>query len=99
MAFCDNDDIPHPFMYEILYNECKRQNSDIAIAQTLIRKFNEDKERYLECSAREEDVVVYSFDEMMEKRNTKANIFFVAVRNKIVKTDVAKLAKFPTDYT
>ena len=99
MAFCDNDDIPHPYMYEILYNECKRQNSDIAIAQTLIRKFNEDKERYLTCSEREENVVVYSFDEMMEKRNTKANIFFVAVRNKIVKTDVAKLAKFPTDYT
>jgi hypothetical protein len=32
---------------------------------------------------------------MMEKRNTKANIFFVAVWNKIVKTDVARLAQFP----
>ncbi|MBO7736012.1 MAG: hypothetical protein J6S67_25810 [Methanobrevibacter sp.] len=98
MAFCDNDDIPHPLMYETLYNACKEENSDIAIAQTLIRKRPNDKERYLSCSAREEDTVVYTFDEMMENRNTKGNIFFVAVWNKIVKTDVAKLTKFPTDY-
>jgi hypothetical protein len=32
---------------------------------------------------------------MMENRSTKGNIFFVAVWNKIVKTEVARLAKFP----
>ena len=100
MAFCDNDDIPHPLMYETLYNTCKEQNTDIAIAETLIRKRPNDKERYLSCSERKNDtVVVYDFDEMFEKRNTTGNIFFVAVWNKIVKTDIARLAKFPTDYT
>ena len=99
MAFCDNDDIIHPFMYENLYKTCKEQNTDIAIAQTLIRTHPWIKEWYLSCSAREENTVVYTFDEMMEKRNTKANIFFVAVWNKIVKTDVARLAQFPTWYT
>jgi len=99
MAFCDNDDIPHPYMYETLFNACKKENSDIAIAQTLIRKLPNEKERYLTCSDREENTVIYSFEEMMENRNTKANIFFVAVWNKIVKTDVAELAQFPTGYT
>ena len=98
MAFCDNDDIPHPLMYERLYQTCKEQWTDVAIAQTLIRTHPNIKERYLSCSAREEDTVVYTFDEMMEHRSTKANIFFVAVWNKIVKTEVARLAKFPEGY-
>lgn len=98
IAFCDNDDIIHPFMYDRLYATCKSQNTEIAIAQTLIRKFPNVKEWYLSCSAREEDTVVYTFDEMMEKRSTKANIFFVAVWNKIVKTEVARLAQFPEWY-
>lgn len=99
MAFCDNDDIPHPYMYEKLYQTSKDQWTDVAIAQTLIRKRPNEKERYLECSDRKEDIVVYDFDEMFKHRNTKGNIFFVAVWNKIVKTEVARLAKFPTDYT
>lgn len=99
MAFCDNDDIPHPFMYEKLYQTCKEQWTDVAIAQTLIRTHPNIKEWYLSCSAREENTVVYTFDEMMENRSTKGNIFFVAVWNKIVKTEVARLAKFPEWYT
>ena len=99
IAFCDNDDIIHPFMYERLFNTCREQDTDIAIAQTLIRKHPWIKEWYLSCSAREENTVVYTFDEMMSKRNTTANIFFVAVWNKIVKTDIARLARFPEWYT
>lgn len=98
MAFCDNDDIIHPYMYERLFQTCKSEWTDIAIAQTLIRNHPWIKEWYLSCSAREENIVVYDFDEMMEHRSTKANIFFVAVWNKIVKTDVARLAQFPEWY-
>lgn len=99
MAFCDNDDIPNPNMYKILYDACQKYNSDIAIAQTLIRKDVGVKEYYLKCSANTSNEVVYSFDEMYEKRGTTANIFFVAVWNKIVKTSVARKAQFPTWYT
>ena len=98
IAFCDNDDIPHPYMYERLYQTCLEQWTDVAIAQTLIRTHPWIKERYLSCKEREENTVVYTFDEMMEKRSTTGNIFFVAVRNKIVKTEVARLAKFPEWY-
>jgi hypothetical protein len=34
----------------------------------------------------------------MKMRETKENIFFVAVWNKIMKTDVARLEKSPTEY-
>jgi len=99
IAFCDNDDIPHPYMYERLFQTSKSEWTDIAIAQTLIRKQPWIKEWYLSCKEKEDDaVVVYTFDEMMEKRSTTWNIFFVAVWNKIVKTDVARLARFPEWY-
>ncbi len=99
MAFCDNDDIPHPYMYERLYQTCQNCWTDVAIAQVLIRTLPNTKEWYLTCSARDEDVFVYTYDEMMKNRNTTGNIFYVAVRNKIVKTDIARLTQFPTDYT
>lgn len=99
MAFCDNDDIPHPFMYENLYKACKKEGTDIAICPALIRKDIEENEPYLTAKAKTEDVFTYDFEEMYKNRGTTGNIFWVAVWNKIVKTDVAKLAKFPTDYT
>ena len=42
--------------------------------------------------------VAYTFDEMMEKKSTADNIYFVAVNNKIVRTEVAKKAEFSRDY-
>lgn len=99
IAFCDNDDIVHPLMYYILYYTCKNENTDIAICPALIRKDIEDKEMYLTCSAKQEDTIIYDFEEMVQYRGTKWNIFWVAVWNKIVKTKVARLSKFPTDYT
>ena len=68
MAFCDNDDIPSPNMYKILYDACIRNESDIAIAQTLIRTDIEEKDYYLKCSANNDKEVIYGFDEMFEKR-------------------------------
>ena len=99
LAFCDNDDIVHPFMYHYLYDTCKEQWTDIAICPAIIRNDINNKELYLNCSAREERTVVYTFEEMVKNRGTTWNIFRVAVRNKIVKTEVARLAKFPTEYT
>lgn len=99
LAFCDNDDIAHPYMYERLYATCLKEKVDIAICPALIRNDIEKKEMYLTCSARDENVVVYTFDEMVENRWTKGNIFWVAVWNKIVRTGVAQKAQFPTGYT
>lgn len=99
MAFCDNDDIVHPFMYQYLYDTCKEQGTDIAICPALIRDDIWKKELYLTCSARKETTVVYTFEEMVKNRWSTWNIFRVAVWNKIVKTEVARLAKFPTWYT
>lgn len=99
MAFCDNDDIPHPFMYEKLYETCKKEWTDVAICSTLIRKDIEDKELYLTAKAKSDSTFVYTFDEMYKNRWTTGNIFWVAVWNKIVKTDVARLSQFPTWYT
>lgn len=98
LAFCDNDDIVHPFMYDYLYDTCKEQWTDIAICPAIIRNDINKKELYLNCSARPERTVVYTFEEMVKNRGTKWNIFRVAVWNKIVKTDVARLVQFPTDY-
>lgn len=99
LAFCDNDDIVHPYMYWRLFQTCEEYWTDIAICPALIRNDIWKKEMYLTCTARDENVVIYTFEEMVKNRNTKWNIFWVAVWNKIVKTEVARLTQFPTWYT
>lgn len=94
LAFCDSDDIPHPYEYERLYNTCKKENTDIAISQVLIRTFPNVKERYYKVWKD----VVYTFDEMASKKHTEENIYFCAVWNKIVKTEVARKTRHPIDY-
>jgi len=94
IAFCDADDIPHPYMYEILYQTCINKWLDIAIASTLIRLHPNQKERYINL---EEDKL-FTFDEMMSKRQANDNIYFVAVRNRIVKTEIARKTRFPEWY-
>lgn len=94
LAFCDADDIPHPYEYGRLYAACKEYWTDIAISQVLIRTFPNVKERYYKVWKD----VVYTFDEMASKKHTEENIYFCAVRNKIVKTEVARKARHPIDY-
>lgn len=94
LAFCDSDDIPHPYEYERLYNTCKKENTDIAISQVLIRTFPNVKERYYKVWKD----VVYTFDEMASKKHTEENIYFCAVWNKIVKTEIARKTRHPIDY-
>ena len=94
MAFCDADDIIHPLMYERLYNACKENDVEIAISSILIRNQPKQAERSLKL----DHDVVYTFDEMMEKKGTEDNIYFVWVWNKIVKTETAKKVWFPLWY-
>jgi len=94
MAFCDSDDIVHPLMYEILYKACIENQTDIAIWQVLIHELPEKKDRVFKLK----HDVVYTFDEMMEKKSTSDNIYFVAVNNKIVRTEVAKKTEFSRDF-
>ena len=94
LAFCDADDIIHPYMYERLYNACKKNNTEIAISNALIREQLNKKIWNFKIWKS----VVYTFEEMMQKKETTDNIYFVGVWNKIVKTDTAKKVRFITDY-
>lgn len=98
IAFVDSDDIVHPFMYENLFNACKTENTDIAIATTIIRNNVNEKELYLNMPGKNTDVVVYSFEEVIKNKHNKDNMYYVAVWNKIVKKEVAKKVKFPTEW-
>ena len=94
-AFCDSDDIPHPYMYDKLYQTCKKQWTDVAIWSVLIKNLPWWIREWFMKIWKD---VVYTYEEMMKMRETKENIFFVAVWNKIMKTDVARLEKSPTEY-
>lgn len=95
--FVDSDDIVHPFMYENLYNASKSENTDIAIATTIIRNNIREKEITLGMPEKKDRIIVYTFDEMMNNKHNKNNMYYVAVRNKIVKTEMAKIVQFPTE--
>ena len=94
VAFCDADDIPHPYMYENLYNTCKRENTDITIGQVLIRTLPTRKEYHYKMK----ENLVYTFEEMVKNRHENNDLYFVAVWNKIVKTEIAQKVKFSEAY-
>lgn len=96
--FVDSDDIVHPFMYENLYNACKTEKTDIAIATTIIRNNINVKELCLNMPNHHKDVVVYTYEDVIKNKHNKDNMYYVAVWNKIVKTEVAKKVQFPTEW-
>ena len=98
LAFIDSDDIVHPYMYEILFDSCKKEKTDIAIATTIIRNNVGEKELCLNMPNKKTDIVVYSYEEVMNNKHNKDNMYYVAVWNKIVKTEIAKKVKFPTEW-
>ena len=98
LGFVDSDDIVHPFMYENLYNTCKAKNVELSLATTIIHNDINKREVVLDMSWNKENIVVYTYDEMMQNIGKKDNMYFVAVWNKIVKTKVVKQLRFPTDY-
>lgn len=96
--FVDSDDIIHPFMYENLYNACKITKTDIAISRVIIHNGIKDKELCLGMPGKTEDLIVYNYDELIDNIHNKDNMYFVAVWNKIVKTEIAKKVEFPVNY-
>ena len=96
--FVDNDDVVHPLMYEKLYNASKENGTDVAIAPTVIRNDINSKELCLWMTGRTENIIVYTYDEVINNMHKKDNMYFVAVWNKIAKTDIVKKTRFPTEY-
>ena len=96
-GFVDNDDMVHPYMYEKLYNAAKKEKSNIAIAKTYIRNDINNHNICLNVpNENNEEYRVYDYKEMqkLKNKNSRENIYFVAVWNKIIKTTIVKKHKF-----
>lgn len=98
IAFVDSDDIIHPFMYENLYNACKVTKTDIAISTVIIRNDINNTEPCLSMPEKNENYIVYTYDEVIQNMHSKNNMYFVAVWNKIVKAEIIKQVSFPVKY-
>lgn len=98
VGFPDSDDIIHPFMYENLYKACKTEKTDIAIAITIIHNDIDSKEYVLSMPGKKDEVVVYTYDEMIKNKHNRDNMYYVSSCNKIVKTEVARQVQFPTKW-
>ena len=95
IAFLDSDDVVHPYMYEKLYKEAVKNETDIAISQCLTRNDHEKSDYVLAKQSNQPTIIMNSFKEIMDERNSaKNNIYFCAVWNKIVKTDIVRKVKF-----
>jgi hypothetical protein len=85
-------------MYENLYNVCESENVDISIAVTIVHNDINNREIILGMPTKKEDIVVYTYDEVINNIGRSDNMYFVSPCNKIVRMNVAKKLKFPTDY-
>ncbi len=92
IAFIDNDDMVHPYMYECLYNNAVESKADVAIAKTIIRTNINEYTIYMNYQKKDKEFFVYTYDEMLDilEENKPYNIYFVAVWNKIIKRSIAK---------
>ena len=92
IAFIDNDDMVHPYMYECLYKSAMESKADVAIAKTIIRTNINEYSLYMNYRKDNKDYFVYTYDEMMDifEETRPYNIYFVAVWNKIIKRSIAK---------
>ena len=95
IAFVDDDDLVHPYMYENLLTTAINNNSSIVIGKTLIRNDINNTSICLNLN----NNVVYDYNTMLKEKNNSSinNIFFVAVWNKIIKTSLVKPHPFPED--
>lgn len=97
IAFVDNDDLVHPYMYKKLYDAVIENGTDIAIAQTIMRTDIKQSELVLDPLEITEIVSNHKYEEMMAAKGTHKNIYWVAVWNKIVRLSVARKVRFLDD--
>ena len=93
IAFVDNDDMVHPYMYEELFMAAIESFADVAIAKTVIREDIHNYTVYMDYKRdSKKDYFVYDYYTMIDiSENMKPrSIYFVAIWNKIIKASVAK---------
>ncbi len=100
ICFLDNDDIVHPRMYEELYQAIEDTNSPIAIGKTIIKEVDQEPKVILEVPriANEKNIAI-SYDEMIKRKHANGyeNIYFVAIWNKMIRSDLVKEHLFPAN--
>lgn len=94
-AFVDADDIVHPDMYFYLMLATKSYKTDIAIAKVIIHKDIDTSELYLGKNMND-SVEIQTYQEIMTKEKNPI-MYFCAVWNKVVKTEIARKVRFPED--
>ncbi len=84
-------------MYEYLLDVVTKEKLDICISKTLIRTEIDAYHICLNLKSDGEKYKVYSYEDMFNNKiyQSKENIFFTSVCNKIVKSSLIKKIKFP----
>ena len=97
IAFVDNDDIIHPQMYEILYNNACKYNADIVYSNYRSTYNNEEVKFVLFDDAKNVNGVIKTKDEIFNEYYgaMKGLIKMVVPWSKIVKRELYKNIKFP----
>ena len=102
IAFVDSDDVVHPLMYERLIEAAENNDSDIAIGQTYILKYEEKSKCIEQQNCMFQDNPYYSkgnvfsatYAEVMKNNGNPDALYFDAVWNKIIRTDIARRVHF-----
>ena len=95
IAFLDADDIVSPNMYKLLMDTIIDTKADVSICKTIVRDDINTNSLVLDVKC--DKYKTYSYEDMVKeaKACSKDNIYFVALWNKVVRTDIAKKVKFP----
>ena len=94
LAFADNDDIVHPYMYQRLMSCAMDTGYDIVIGQCICHGDDGISKRIIASSPDKHVREMHSFSDVLASRGRHDNIYFCAVWNKVVRADVARKVRF-----
>ena len=87
LAYVDSDDMVHPQMYELMYEDISKLDCDVAVAQYF--RYSAKNGRILRYPLPKEEHKAYEIDELL-KRIYSEGFGTVAVWNKIYRTSLVK---------
>ena len=102
LAFLDSDDVVHPLMYKRLVEAAIGKNSDIAIAQTCVLKYEEKEKRIkqkrcmflFEPHASMQNVFSEQYSRIVSRNGDPDGLYFDSPCNKIIRTNIAQKVHF-----
>lgn len=92
----DSDDFIHPYTYQKSFEAVEKyKKPDMVIFKTIIKENGGKISTCIDFKKDNPDEYLYTYDDVFNNKTKNTNVYFCAVWDKMVKTNIVKMVKFP----